>query len=71
MTDQGKMIEIKTIAPIILDVVLRNVRKESAKPKSERMTRPCQVNEVEPDNLLSIVSMSLDNRFMIRPSGYV
>jgi hypothetical protein len=35
------------------------------------MTRPGHVNEVEPANILSIVSMSLENRFMIRPSGYV
>ena len=61
------------IAPIVLDEVLRNVRKESAKLKSERMTRmrPVQVNEVEPASILSIVSISLENRFIIRPSGYV
>jgi hypothetical protein len=61
------------IAPIVVDVVLRNVRKESAKLKSERMTWPGQVkvNEVEPASMLSIVSISLENRFMIRPSGYV
>jgi hypothetical protein len=35
------------------------------------MTRPRHVNEVEPASILSIVSMSLENRFMIRPSGYV
>jgi hypothetical protein len=65
------MIEIKIIAPIVLDEVLRNVRKESAKLQSERITRPGQVNEVEPANMLSIVSISLENRFIIRPSGYV
>jgi hypothetical protein len=65
------MIEIKMIAPMVLDEVLRNVRKESAKLKSERMSRPGQVNEVEPASILSIVSISLENRFMIRPSGYV
>jgi hypothetical protein len=65
------MIEIKTIAPTILDEVLSNVRKESAKQKSAQTRRPGQVNEVEPARILSIVSMSLENRFMIRPSGYV
>jgi len=40
------------------------------KPKSERMTRPGQVNEVEPASMLSNVSISLENRFIIRPSGY-
>jgi hypothetical protein len=32
--NHGRRIEIKMIAPIILDEVLSNVRKESAKQKS-------------------------------------
>lgn len=69
--NHGRMIEIKMIAPIILDEVLSNVRKESAKQRSAQMTRPGHMNEVEPASILSIVSMSLENRFMIRPSGFV
>ena len=38
------MIEIKMIAPMVLDDVLRNVRKESAKLKSEQMSQPGQMN---------------------------
>ena len=34
------MIEIRMTAPIILEKVLRNMRKESAKLKSEQMTCP-------------------------------
>ena len=34
------------------------------------MTRLDQVKKAEPARILSIVSMSLENRFMIRPSGY-
>jgi hypothetical protein len=69
--NHGRRIEIKMIAPTVVDEVLRNVRKESAKLKSEQMSRPGQVNEVEPASMLSIVSISLENRFIIRPSGYV
>jgi hypothetical protein len=44
--------EIKITAPIILDMVLRNVRKESVKLESERMSRPGQVNEVRTSQLV-------------------
>jgi hypothetical protein len=69
--NHGRRIEIKMIAPKILDEVLSNVRKESAKQKSVQVTRPGHVSGVEPASTLSIVSTSLENRFMIRPSGYV
>jgi hypothetical protein len=69
--NHGRRIEIKMIAPMILDDVLSSVRKESAKQKSAQMTRPGYMNEVEPASILSILSMSLENRFMIRPSGFV
>jgi hypothetical protein len=42
----------RKIAPIILDEVLSNVRKESAKQKSIQITRPGHVNEVEPASIL-------------------
>ena len=35
--NRGRRVEISIIAPIILNEVSRNVRKESAKPKSERL----------------------------------
>jgi len=69
--NHGRRIEIKMIAPIILDEMLSNMRKESAKQKSAQMTRPGHMNQVEPASVLSIVSISLENRFMIRPSGFV
>jgi hypothetical protein len=74
MRNHGRRIEIRMIAPIILVEVLSNVRKESVKQKSgqsARMTRSGHMNDVEPASVLSIVSMSLENRFMIRPSGYI
>ncbi len=69
--NRGKRVEISIIAPITLKEVSRNMRKESAKPKSERLARPSCVSEVKPGRTLSILSISLDNRFIIQPRGYV
>jgi hypothetical protein len=38
--NHGRSIEIRMTAPIIVEKVLRNMRKESKKLKSEQMTRP-------------------------------
>ena len=69
--NHGRRIEIKMTAPIIPDEVLSNVRKASVKQKVNTEFPPSHVNEVKPASILSIVSISLENRFMIRPSGYV